>query len=136
MQIYGPTQSKLQALKQANPAYWQLLLSRSEYSEAQINQGLTSIDEVNARLHSFLTSAYDLLVWADGKQMNYIPNGFASDAHQELSGMLSDISYIYPSFSQNSHSNCFPVSKWQKQVASLGRQITKIEMFVKSIKAN
>jgi hypothetical protein len=131
MQIYGPSQNKIQAIKETNPTYWQLLLTRSEYSENEINQELANIDEANTQLHSFLTSAYDLLVWEDGKEMNYIPNGFASDAHQALSAMLSEISYINPSFSQNSHSNCFPVNKWQKEVKSLISQIAKIEKFIK-----
>lgn len=131
MQVYSPTQSKLEAIKGSNPTYWQLLLTRSEYSEAQINQEIANINEVNTKLHGFLASAYDLLVWKDGKEMNYIPNGFASDTHQELSGMLSEISYIYPYFSDNSHLNCFPVRKWQKEVKSLYSQIAKIEKFIR-----
>ena len=133
MKVYRPSQNKILAFKESNPTYWQLLLSRSEYDEDQINQELVNIEEANSRLHSFLTSAYDLLVWEDGKQMNYIPNGFASDAHQKLSAMLSEISYISPSFSQNSHSNCFPVSKWQKQVKSLYSQIARIEKFASNL---
>lgn len=130
MEVYSPTQSKLEILKESNPTYWQLLLTRSEYSSEVINQEIANINEANAKLHSFLTSAYDLLVYPDGKAMSHIW-GFASDAHQELNGMLSDISYISPSFSQNSHSNCFPVSKWQKQVKSLNSQIAKIEKFIR-----
>lgn len=133
MQVYGPTQSKLSALKESNPTYWQLLLSRSEYSEAQINQELASIEALNARLHSFLTSAYDLLVWENGQPMNHFPTGFASDAHQELSAMLAEIDYLSPSFSQNSHSNSFPVRKWQTEAAGMARQITKIEKFISKI---
>ncbi len=130
MEVYSPTKSKLEALKENNPTYWQLLLSRSEYSEAHINQEIANINEANTRLHGFLTSAYDLLIWEDGKEMNYIPNGFASDAHQELNGMLSGISYIYISFSQNSHLNCFPVATWQKEVKSLYSQIASLEKFI------
>ena len=132
MQVYRPSLNKVSALKESNPTYWQLLLTRSEYSEAQINQELVNIEEANSRLHGFLTSAYDLLVWEDGKEMNYIPNGFASDAHQKLSGMLSGIHYIYPDMSENSHLNCFPIRKWQKEVKSLYSQIAKIEKFIKS----
>ena len=131
MQVYRPSQNKISALKESNPTYWQLLLTRSEYSKGEINQELANIDEANTRLYNLLASAYDLLVYEDGRAMSYIW-GFASDAHQKLSGMLAEISYISPSFSQNSHSNCFPVSKWQKEVSSLNSQIAKIEKFIKS----
>ena len=87
-----------------------------------------SVDTVNNKLSAFLSSAYDLLVDENG-QMDHI-KGFASGAHQALSGILAEISYISPSFSDNSHSNCFPVRKWQKEVNSLYGQIAKIERFV------
>lgn len=130
MEIYSPSQNRLLALKAANPAYWQLLLSRSEYSESEIEQELANIEEVNSKLHSFKSSAYDLLVWEDGKEMNYIPNGFASEKHQKLNEMLSEIDYYSPHFSDNSHLNCFPVRKWQNEVAWLYRQMAKIEKII------
>lgn len=130
MEVYGSPENKLFALKSSKPAYWELLLSRSEYSEAEVEQELNNIDVANAKLQSFLSSAYDLLVWEDGKEMNYFPNGFASDAHWQLNEMLSELSYYSPSFSENSHLNCFPVRKWQKEVAHIYKQIAKVEKFI------
>jgi len=132
MEIYAAPQSKLTALKASNPAYWSLRVSRSEYSESEIDLALAAVEEVNAKLHSFLSTAYDLLVWEDGKEMNYIPNGFASEKHQELNGLLSDLggSYVIPSFSQNSHLNGFPVAKWLKEINGLNKKIARIEKFV------
>lgn len=134
MEIYTAPTNKVTALKLSNPTYWSLLLTRSQYSETEIDQALTAIDEANAKLHGFLSSAYDLLVFENGLEMNYIPNGFASEGHQKLSDMLSMISYISPSMSQNDHLNCFPVRKWEKEIARLYNQIAKIEKFINTIK--
>jgi hypothetical protein len=128
MQIYGPPQNKLAALKDSNPRYWAILLSRSQYSEAEINQALADIEAVNNRLRAFKESAYDLLQDENGS-MDYF-KGFASDAHRQLSVMLSEADYLSVGFSDNSHLNCFPVRKWQASVAKLDKEINKIKAFI------
>lgn len=132
MEVYDPTQNNIFALKANNPAYYALLLTRSQYNQDEIEQVLSSLDKTNIALRDLKSSAYDLLVYEDGKEMSYF-YGFASDNHAKLNEMLSETDYLSPSMSQNDHANCFPVRKWQKEVDRLIKRMAKIQKFVKGM---
>lgn len=132
MEVYGPSQNNIFALKANNPAYYALLLTRSEYTQDEIEQVLSKMDEANVALRNLKSSAYDLLVYEDGKEMSHF-YGFASDNHAKLNEMLSETDYLSPSMSQNDHANCFPVRKWQKEVDWLIKRMTKIQKSIKGM---
>lgn len=123
-QVWTPQESKIRKIQQDNPTYWALLVSRSQYNEAEICQALDSVDSVNGQLAKVLEVAYDLIEGMDPIK------GYDSKEHQSLGKMISSADYVAITFSQNSHKNALPVKKWQNEVAKLERKINKIEKMI------
>jgi hypothetical protein len=132
MEIYGPSKNKVITLRSENRAYFDRLVSRSEYSEEEITLALDSITKANEGLQQLLSKLYDLLVWEDGEEMGHMV-GFASDNHKELSAKLCQVDYISPNMSENNHLNCFPVRKWQKEVKQLKAEMTRLQKFASKL---
>jgi hypothetical protein len=132
MEIFRIQPSKLSTLSQVNPNYWTLCVSRSQYNEEEIKSSLAEIEKVNDEWQSFQDYVWtNILTDADGEMGTF--TGYASDTHRKVCQMLVDCDYVSPSFSQNSHDNCFPVNKWNKEISSLRSKMAKIQKLVNTI---
>lgn len=132
MSIYKPQPSKLSTLSITNPNYWTLCVSRSQYTEQDIVASLVDIETVNDEFHTLQEQIWTNILVDDNGEMNSL-TGYASETHEKIHQFITEASYIYPYFSENSHKNCFPVSKWNKDISSLRAKIAKIQKLVNKV---
>lgn len=128
MEIFRPQPSKLSQLPANNPQYFALCVSRSQYSESDILTSLAEIEQVNDEFQSLQDYVYTNIL----QDMNVL-TGFDTLTHRKISELIYETSYISPSMSENSHRNCFPVAKWQKEIVSLRSKINKIQKLINTI---
>lgn len=129
MQVYRPSLNKISQLSINNPRYFALCVSRSQYSESEIVSALVEIEQVNSEWQALQNHIYTNILVDKNGEMSVL-TGFATPTHQEISSMIYKTDYISPHMSENSHRNCFPVAKWNKEIVYLRKQMSKIQKLI------
>lgn len=132
MEIFRPQPSKLSQLPTCNPQYFALCVSRSQYSESDILASLAEVERVNDEFQALQDYVYTNILSDENGEMSVL-KGYATPTHQKIAQMIYEADYVSPHMSENSHRNCFPVNKWNKEIAGLRVKMTKIQRLVGEI---